>query len=123
MCAAMEVITHEMIHTSKIRHGRMRVQKRSVGAGMSAGQIHIVSFCEAKPTPIDQIQWHRRPWEIEACDWQPILVDEFLVRSSGTVPTVTIQKRQLDKLALYRLPKNPTPAARVTPVSTVPRLS
>ena len=51
------------------------------------------------------------------------MVDEFLVRSSGTVPTVTIQKRQLDKLALYRLPKNPTPAALVTPVPTAPSLS
>jgi hypothetical protein len=120
---AMEIIAHEMIHISQICHGRTRVQKRRVGAGMSARQIHIVSWCRAKPTPIDQIEWHKRPWEIEACDWQAILVDEFLVRSSGTVPTVTLQKRQPDKLALYRLPKNPTPAARVTPVSTVPCLS
>jgi hypothetical protein len=51
------------------------------------------------------------------------LVDEFLVRSSGTVLTVTLQRHQPDKLALYRLPQNPTPAARVTPVSNVPRLS
>ena len=64
MRAAMEVIAHEMIHTSQICHGRMRVQKRCVGAGLSARQIHIVSFCEAKPTPIDHIQWHKRPWEI-----------------------------------------------------------
>lgn len=120
---AMEVIAHEMIHISQMCHGRMRVQKRRVGAGMSAWQIHIMSWCRAKPPPIDQIEWHKRAWEIEACDWQAILVDEFLVRSSGTVPTVTLQKRKPDKLALYCLPKNPTPAARVTPVSTVPRLS
>ena len=51
------------------------------------------------------------------------MVDEFLVRSSGTLLTVTLQKCQVDKLALYGLPKNSTPAAWVTPVSSVPRLS
>ena len=87
---AMEVITHEMIHISQICHGRMRVETRHVGAGMSTWQIHIVSWWKAKPTPIDQIEWHKRPREIEACDWQAILVDEFLVRSSGTLLTVTL---------------------------------
>ena len=87
---AMEIIAHGMIHISQICHGRTRVQERRVGAGMSAQQIHIVSWCRAKPTPIDQIEWHKRPREIEACEWQAILVDEFLVRSSGTVPTVTL---------------------------------
>ena len=57
---AMEVIAHEMTHTSQICHGRMRVQKRCVGAGMSARQIHTVSWCKAKPTQIDQIQWHKQ---------------------------------------------------------------
>ena len=65
---AMEVITHEMIHISQICHGRMRVETRHVGAGMSTWQIHIVSWWKAKPTPIDQIEWHKRPREIEACD-------------------------------------------------------
>ena len=51
------------------------------------------------------------------------MVDEIHARSSGTVPTVALQKRQLDKLVLYRLLKNPKPAARLTPFSTVPRLS
>ena len=42
---AIEVIAHEMIHISQMCYGRMRVQKRRVGAGMSARQIHIVSWC------------------------------------------------------------------------------
>ena len=58
---AMEVIAQEMIRISQICAGRMRVQKRRVGAGMSAWQIHIMSWCRAKPTPIDQIEWHKRP--------------------------------------------------------------
>ena len=69
MLDAMEINAHEMIHTSQICHGRTRVQKRHVGAGMSARQIHIVSWCRAKPTPIDQIECHKQPWEIKACDW------------------------------------------------------
>ena len=119
----MEVIAHEMIHTSQICRGRMRVQKWCVGTGMSDQQLYIRSCCKAKPTINDQIQLHKRPRKIEPCYLQVILGVEFLVRSSGTVPTGTIQKRQLDKLALYRLPKNPTPSAKVTPVSTLPRLS
>ena len=58
---AMEVIAHEMIHISQICHGRLRVQRRRVGAGTAARQIHIASWCKATLTPIDQIEWHKRP--------------------------------------------------------------
>lgn len=120
---AMEVIAHELIHISQICHGRLRVQRRRVGAGTAARQIHIASCCKATLTPIDQIEWHKRPWEIEACNWQTVLVDEFLLRASGKASTVKVQRHQSDRLALYRLPKTMTPAAKVTPVSTVPRLN
>ena len=123
MREAMEVIAHQMIHISQICHGCLRVQRRCIGAGTAARQIHIASWCKATLTPIDQIEWHKRTWDIEACNWQTVLVDEFLLRAIGKASTVTVQGHQSDRLALYRLPKTMTPAAKVTPVSTMPRFN
>ena len=117
---AMEVIAHELIHISQICHGRLRVQRRRVGADTSARQIHIASWFNATLTPIDQIEWHKRPWEIEACNWQTVLVDEFLLRAISKASTVKVQRNQSDRLAPYRFPKTMTPAAKVKPVSTLP---
>ena len=123
MREAMEVIAHQMIHISQICHGRLHVQRRRVGAGKAARHIHIASWFKATLTPIDHIEWHKRPWEIEACNWETVLIDEFLLWASGKASTVKVQRDQSDRLALYRLPKTMTPAAKVTPVSTVPRLN
>ena len=60
MREAMEVIAHQMIHISQICHGCLRVQRRCIGAGTAARQIHIASWCKATLTPIDQIEWHKR---------------------------------------------------------------
>ena len=123
MREAMEVIAHQMIHISQICHGCLRVQRRCIGAGTAARQIHIASWCKATLTPIDQIEWHKRPREIEACNWQTVLVDESLLGASAEASPVSVQRHNSDRLALYRLPKTMTPAAKVISVSTLPRLN
>ena len=49
---------------------------------------------------IDQLPWHTRPWEIEACHWQVELVDEFLTLASGSQPFLQLQKPGKQRLAL-----------------------
>ena len=99
------------------------VSKGGELASTAARQTHIASWFKATLAPNDQIEWHKRPWEIEACNWQTVLVDEFLLWASGKASTLKVQRHQSDPLAMYRLAKTMTPAAKVTPVSTMLRFN
>ena len=49
--------------------------------------IDFVRWMGGKPLVMDNLAWHLRPWEVEACHWQRLLVDEFLVLRPAMVPT------------------------------------
>ena len=125
---AMEVIAHEMIHLSQVLHARLVVTARTVdfgarGMGASSRSVHIARWVGGKSLPFAQVEWHMRPWEIEACRWQSILVDEFLALSTGHSFIPIVQKARRDRLALHAIATGLTPPARVPAVSSLPRLS
>ena len=50
---------------------------------------------------MDELSWHQRPWEIEACGWQGQLVTEFLMLTTGQSVDQPIQSPKRKQLALY----------------------
>ena len=50
---------------------------------------------------MDELAWHQRPWEIEACGWQDQLVTEFLMLTTGQSVDQPVQSPKRKQLALY----------------------
>ena len=50
---------------------------------------------------MDELAWHQRPWEIEACGWQVQLVTEFLMLTTGQSVDQPVQSPKRKRLALY----------------------
>lgn len=119
---AMEELAHEMTHISQAVNGRLVVTRRRVKTGLTLRSLHIVQWAGGRPIPIEQREWHMRPWEIEACRWQSQLVDEFLARATGSKAPLITQTSRLNRLALYKMPRRPMRPPAVAPIYGLPRL-
>lgn len=100
---AMEVVAHELIHVSQVHNLRLTITKKKRKYDGEKRLVHMAKWLSGKATPIEELEWHNRPWEIEACSWQPILVNEFVGRSMGVGETPVTQKPKKKQLALYKV--------------------
>ena len=66
---------------------------------------------------MDELSWHQRPWEMEACGWQGQLVTEFLMLTTGQTVDQPVQSPKRKQLALYTVsvpvPMSPVHLERV----------
>ena len=119
MRAAMEVIAHEMIHTSQICHGRMRVQKWVLAPVCLIGKS--ILSC-ARPS---RHQTNRSNGTNGLGKSRHVTGRRSWFMSFLSGPVARCRPSRFKSASLTNWPciacqKHPTPAARVTPVSTVP---
>ncbi|MGC6497351.1 MAG: hypothetical protein ACON4I_05525 [Candidatus Puniceispirillaceae bacterium] len=98
---AGEVLAHEMIHISQVMNGRLVLGRATKKVNGSKTTVDQARWMGGKPVIIDQLEWRHRPWEIEACHWQTILVDEFLKLAGGNHAVLQLQKAGKKHLALF----------------------
>ena len=98
---AGEVLAHEMIHISQVMNGRLVLGRATKKVNGSKAMVDQARWMSGKPVIIDQLEWRHRPWEIEACHWQTILVDEFLTLAGGNHAVQQLQKAGKKHLALF----------------------
>ena len=99
---AGEVLAHEMIHISQVMNGRLALSRATKKVNGTKAMVDLARWMSGKPVIIDQLEWRHRPWEIEACHWQAILVDEFLTLAGGNQPDQQLQKTGKKHLALFK---------------------
>ena len=99
---AGEVLAHEMIHISQVMNGRLVLNRATKKVNGTKAMVDLARWMSGKPVIIDQLEWRHRPWEIEACHWQTILVDEFLTLAGGYQPVQQLQKTGKKHLALFQ---------------------
>ena len=99
---AGEVLAHEMIHISQVMNGRLVLNRATKRVNGTKTTVDLARWMSGKPVIIDQLEWRYRPWEIEACHWQTILVDEFLTLAGGNQPVQQLQKTGKKHLALFK---------------------
>ena len=97
---AGQVIAHELLHVSQVTNGRLVFNRKTKKIDRQRKKVELARWMGGKPVIIDQLPWHTRPWEIEACHWQVLLVDEFLTLASGSQPFLQLQKPGKQRLAL-----------------------
>lgn len=97
---ALEVIAHEMVHVSQVLNRRLRMRACKVKSDKIRHMSHSVNWLGDKFPLLDEFPWHLRPWEIEACQWQTILVNEFIARMTGANPQIVTQRGRNNQLAL-----------------------
>ena len=97
---AGQVIAHELLHVSQVTNGRLVFNRKIKKIDRQRKKVELARWMGGKPVIIDQLPWHTRPWEIEACHWQVLLVDEFLTLASGSQPFLQLQKPGKQRLAL-----------------------
>ena len=97
---AGQVIAHELLHISQVTNGRLVLNRKTKKIDRQRKKVELARWMGGKPVIIDQLPWHTRPWEIEACHWQVLLVDEFLTLASGSQPFLQLQKPGKQRLAL-----------------------
>ena len=97
---AGQVIAHELLHISQVTNGRLVFNRKTKKIDRQRKKVELARWMGGKPVIIDQLPWHTRPWEIEACHWQVLLVDEFLTLASGSQPFLQLQKPGKQRLAL-----------------------
>ena len=100
---ALEVIAHEMVHMSQVLNRRLRMRPCKVKADKTIRMSHAVNWLGDKFPALDEISWHLRPWEIEACQWQTILANEFIERMTGANPQIVTQRGRNNQLALLNV--------------------
>ena len=98
---AAETITHELLHISQAVNGRLNIVSRRKKINGRKMAVDVVRWMGGKPIIIDNLAWHLRPWEIEACHWQSQLVEEFLNLAAGNVADQPVQSGKRQQLALY----------------------
>ena len=81
-------------------NGRLVFNRKTKKIDRQWKKVELARWMGGKPVIIDQLPWHTRPWEIEACHWQGLLVDEFLTLASGSQPFLQLQKPGKQRLAL-----------------------
>ena len=97
---AGQVIAHELLHVSQVTNGRLVFNRKTKKIDRQRKKVELARWMGGKPVIIDQLPWHTRPWEIEACHWQVLLVDEFLTLASGSQPFLQLQKPGKQRVAL-----------------------
>ena len=112
---AAETIAHEMLHISQAVNGRLLITSRKAKIAGRKTMVDMARWMGGKPVMIENLVWHLRPWEIEACHWQALLVDEFLNLSAGKVTDQPVQSPKRRQLALYPV-RIASPAVDPTPV-------
>ena len=109
---AAEVVAHELLHVSQAVNGRLQITEKKKKIGRKKTSVHVARWMGGKPVVMDDIAWHQRPWEIEACGWQSQLVSEFLMLTIGRSIDQPVQPPKRKQLALY-------PVSVPAPVSPV----
>ena len=74
-------------------NGRLLIVKDEESEPASA-ESWFARWMGGKPIMIDELAWHDRPWEVEACHWQIVLVNEFLQMSMGQPVDQPVQSRK-----------------------------
>jgi hypothetical protein len=98
---AAETIAHEMLHTSQAVNERLLITRKKTKIAGRKTVVDMARWMGGKPVVIENLAWHLRPWESEACHWQERLVDEFLGLSTGQVTDQPVQSPKRRQLALY----------------------
>lgn len=109
---AAEVIAHELLHISQAVNGRLQISETKKKINRRKRLVHVARWMGGKAVVMDDIAWHQRPWEIEACAWQGQLVTEFLMLTTGQSVDQPVQAPKRKQLALY-------PVSVPAPVSPV----
>lgn len=108
---AAEVIAHELLHITQAMNGRLLISSKMKKVNRRRQKVEFARWMGGKPITIDELAWHDRPWEVEACHWQIVLVNEFLQMSMGQPVDQPVQKPKKQQLALYPV---------IMPVATAP---
>ena len=99
---AAETITHELLHISQAVNGRLTIVSKRKKINGRKMAVDVVRWMGGKPIIIENLAWHLRPWEIEACHWQSQLVDEFLNLAAGNVADQPLQSGNASSLRCIR---------------------
>ena len=98
---AAETIAHELIHISQAVNGRLSIMSKRKKINGRKMAVDVVRWMGGKPVMMENLAWHLRPWEIEACHWQAQLVDEFFNLATGMGTDQPVQSGKRKQLALY----------------------
>ena len=98
---AAEVIAHELLHISQAVNGRLLITEKTKKINGVKKKVDLACWMGGKPIMMDELAWHQRPWEIEACGWQGQLVTEFLMLTTGQSVDQPVQSPKRKQLALY----------------------
>ena len=98
---AAEVIAHELLHISQAVNGRLLITEKTEKINGVKKKVDLARWMGGKPIMMDELAWHQRPWEIEACGWQGHLVTEFLMLTTGQSVDQPVQSPKRNQLALY----------------------
>ena len=109
---AAEVIAHELLHISQAVNGRLLITEKTKKINGVKKKVDLARWMGGKPIMMDELAWHQRPWEIEACGWQGQLVTEFLMLTTGQSVDQPVQSPKRKQLALY-------PVSVLAPMSPV----
>ena len=113
---AAEVIAHELLHISQAVNGRLLITEKTKKINGVKKKVDLARWMGGKPIMMDELSWHQRPWEIEACGWQGQLVTEFLMLTNGQSVDQPVQSPKRKRLALYSV----TVSATMSPVLQEP---
>lgn len=98
---AAETVAHELIHISQAVNGRLSITSKRKKVNGRKMAVDVVRWMGGKPVMMENLAWHLRPWEIEACHWQSQLVDEFFNLATGSGFDQPVQSGKRKQLALY----------------------
>jgi len=98
---AAEVIAHELLHISQAVNGRLLITEKTKKINGVKKKVDLARWMGGKPIMMDELAWHQRPWEIEACGLQGQLVTEFLMLTTGQSVDQPVQSPKRKQLALY----------------------
>ena len=98
---AAEFIAHELLRISQAVNGRLLVTEKTKKINGLKKKVDLARWMRGKPIMMDELAWHQRPWEIEACGWQGRLVTEFLMLTTGQFVDQPVQSPKRRQLALY----------------------
>ena len=115
---AAETIAHELLHVSQAVNKRLNIISKRRKVNGRKVNVDVVRWMGGKPVILDNLAWHLRPWEIEACHWQTQLVNEFLALTTGSGADQPVQSSKRKQLALY-----PVQAPSVVPAQPEPNFN
>ena len=109
------VLAHEMIHISQVMNGRLVLNRATKKVNGIKATVDLARWMSGKPVIIDQLEWRHQPWEIEACHWQTILVDEFLTLACGNQLVQQLRNTSNKHLALFKAALSVPQVVRANP--------